>query len=127
MAVDLRRVAKIHVSALAALCGVAYVTRLADPASVLLGGFVMGANLWLLKVIASALLPSPDEEAGSGRTMFAVLAMLLKFGLFLGLIVVLFARVPIDSIGFAMGTTCLLVACVAAAVRGGAQVVKGAS
>lgn len=126
MAVDLRRVAAIHGALIAALCGAAYATRWADPGSVLLGGAVMGANLGLLKVIASALLPSPEAEVSPGRTVLAVLALLLKFGLFLGLLAVLFVRLPIDVVGFVVGTTCLLVACVAAALSGGARVAKGA-
>ena len=126
MAVDLRRVATIHVAALAAACGAAYATRWADPGSVLLGGAVMGANLWLLKIIASAILPSPDDEPGAGRAAFAVLALLLKFGLFLGLLVVVFMRLPIDLMGFALGTTCLLFACVVAALSGGERAAKGA-
>lgn len=126
MAVDLRRVATVHVAALAALCGAAYATGWADPGSVLLGGVVMGANLWLLKVIASALLPGPDAEPSSGRAAFAVVALLLKFGLFLGLLAVLFMRVPIDLTGFVIGTTCLLFACVAAVLPGGARAAKGA-
>jgi hypothetical protein len=93
---------------------------------VLLGGAVMGANLWLLKIIAGVLVPSPDEAPSSGRTAFAVLALLLKFGLFLGLLVVLFVRLPIDLVGFVIGTTCLLFACVAAVLSGGARAAKGA-
>ena len=126
MAVDLRRVAKIHVAALAVACGAAYATAWADPGSVLVGGAVMGANLWLLKLIAAALAPSPTDEPSAGRTVLAVLALLLKFGLFLGLLAMLFVRLPIDLVGFAIGVTCLLVACVIAALAGEHGAAKGA-
>jgi len=126
VAVDLRRVATIHVATLVALSGAAYATAWADPGSVLLGGVVMGVNLWLLKVIASALVPSATEAQASSKTAFAVLAVLLKFGLFVGLLAMLFLRLPIDAMGFAVGVTCLLFACVAAALSGGAGTAKGA-
>lgn len=126
MAVDLRRVAAIHVATLFAACGAAYATRWADPGSVLLGGAVMGANLWLLKVIAAALVPGTDGEPASGRAAFAVLALLLKFGLFLGLLFLLLRSLPVDLAGFAVGVTCLLFACVVAVLGGGARAAKGA-
>lgn len=111
-AVDLTRVAKIHVALVAGAGAVAYATRWMEPASLLLGGAVMGANLWLLRVIARAMTGSAAEPAGQGRLALAMVAMLLKFGLFLGLIALLFWRLPIEAKSFTVGVTLLLVACV---------------
>lgn len=113
---DLATVGKIHVALLAAVAGVAYATAWVDAGSVLLGGAVMGINVWLMKLIAAALVPSGPDAAGGGSAGLAVVALLLKFGLFLGLLAVLFWRLPVDVMGFATGVTVLLVACVVAAL-----------
>jgi len=123
--VDLGRVAKIHVALLVVAAGVVYLTGWADFGSVLLGGAVMGANLWLLKLIASALVPRDADAAGGGGAGLAMLAILLKFGLFLGLLAVLFWRLPVDVMGFATGVTILLVACVVAALWRGGTAAEG--
>lgn len=118
MAVDLRRVATIHGALLLLVAGAAYATHWAEAGSVLLGGAVMAANLGLLSWIAGALAPSPGAEPGRGKTALAIAALVLKFGLFLGLLALLFWRLPIDVVGFAAGVTVLLVACVVAALFG---------
>lgn len=125
-AVDLTRIAKIHVALVAGGGALAYATRWMEPASLLLGGAVMGANLWLLRVIARAMTASAAEPAGQGRLALAMGAMLLKFGLFLGLIALLFWRLPIEAKSFAVGVTLLLVACVLEVAQEAAWGVKGA-
>lgn len=118
MAVDLRRVAKVHGALLLLVAATAYATQWVEAGSVLLGGAVMGANLWLLSLIAGALTPSPEAEPGRGKTALAIGALVLKFGLFLGLLAMLFWRLPIDVVGFAVGITVLLIACVVATLFG---------
>ena len=118
MAVDLRRVATIHGALLLFVAGVALATGWVEAGSVLLGGGVMGANLWLLSWIAGALVPSPGAEPGRGKTALAIAALVLKFGLFLGLLGMLFWRLPVDVVGFSVGVTVLLVACVVATLTG---------
>lgn len=125
-AVDLTHIAKIHVALVASGGVVAYTTRWMDPASLLLGGAVMGANLWLLRVIARALGSAAADPGRQGQLGLALGAMLLKFGLFLGLIAVLFWRFPIEAESFTVGVTLLLVACVLEVAQGAAWGAKGA-
>ena len=125
-AVDLTRIAKIHVALVAGGCAVAYATRWMEPASLLLGGAVMGANLWLLRVIGRAMAASAADTGGQGRLALALGAMILKFGLFLGLIAILFWRLPIEARSFTVGVTLLLVACVLEVAQGAAIGAKGA-
>lgn len=117
---DLATVGKIHVALLALVAGAAHATAWAEAGSVLLGGAVMGLNLWLMKLIAAALVPSSPDAAAGGTAGLAIVALLLKFGLFLGLLAILFWRLPVDVMGFATGVTVLLVACVVAALWRGA-------
>jgi len=123
MAIDLTRIGKLHVGLLAATGGAAYVTHWIDLRSLLLGGAVMGVNFWLLKLITNVLRPS--ERASRGRTALAIAAMTLKFALFLGLLGVLFWRLPIEGISFACGVTLLLVACLIEATRSAVLIEKG--
>ena len=116
MAVDLTRIGKIHVGLLGATGGVAYATHWAEPGSVLLGGAVMGANFYLLRLIAHLLRPDAFDPEKRGRIALAVAAFVLKLGLFLGLLGALFWRLPIEGMSFALGVTLLLVACVVEAV-----------
>lgn len=117
MAVDLTRIGKFHVALLGVMGAVAYATRWIEPGSLLLGGLVMGVNFWLLRVITDLLRPDMVEPTKRGRVPLAVGAMTLKFALFLGLLVALFHRIPIEGMSFALGVTLLLVACVIEAVR----------
>jgi hypothetical protein len=125
-AVDLTRIAKIHVALVAGAGALAYATRWMEPTSLLLGGAVMGANLWLLRVIARAMATAAAEPERQGRLAAAMGAMLLKFGLFLGLIAMLFWRLPIEAKSFAIGVTLLLVACVLEVAQEAALGPKGA-
>ncbi len=117
MAVDLTRISKIHVGLLGATGGLAYVTQWMQPGSVLLGGAVMGANFWLLRLITNLLRPPATESRQRLRVIVAVAAFVLKFTLFLGLIGLLFWRVPIEGMSFALGATLLLVACLIEVAR----------
>jgi hypothetical protein len=112
MAVDLTRIGKLHVGLLGATGGVAYATHWVEPGSVLLGGAVMGANFFLLRMIATLLRPDTFDPEKRGRIALGIAAFVLKFGLFLGLLAALFWRLPIEGMSFALGVTLLLVACV---------------
>ena len=125
MAVDLTRIGKIHVGLVGATGGVAYATHWIEPGSVLLGGAVMGANFYLLRLIANLLRPDAFDPAKRGRIVLAVAAFVLKFGLFIGLLAALFWRLPIEGMSFALGVTLLLVACVLEAARQELFGVKG--
>jgi len=112
MGLRLQDIERLHLVLLGAAVCVAYVTgRLAAP-SLLLGGGVMGANFWLMRQLAGRLF------TGGGRRPEVVLVlMLLKFSLFLGLLGLLFWRVPLDPLAFGVGASILLIACVVAALR----------
>lgn len=125
MGIDLARIGKWHVGLLGLAGGVAYATHWIEPGSLLLGGAVMGVNFYLLKLIAGALRPDAHEPGKRGRTVLAVGAFVLKFGLFLGLLAALFWRLPIEGMSFACGVTVLLVACVIEATRHRAIIEKG--
>jgi len=111
MAVDLTRISAWHVGLLGACGSVAYATGWAEPKSLLLGGAVMGANFWLMRLITNVLRPGALDSGKRGRATLAVAAFVLKFGLFLGLLAALFWRLPIEGMSFALGVTLLLVAC----------------
>lgn len=113
MAIDLTRISKLHLGLVGATGGLAYATQWAQPGSLVLGGAVMGANFWLLRLIAGVLRPG----GGQGRAAVAMGAFVLKFALLIGLLVALFWHVPIEGMSFAFGATLLLVACVVEAVR----------
>ena len=125
MAVDLTRIGKIHVGLLGATGGVAYATHFAEPGSILLGGAVMGANFYLLRLITNLLRPDAFDPEKRGRVALAVAAFVLKFGLFLGLLAALFWHLPIEGMSFALGVTLLLVACVLEVARQELFGVKG--
>lgn len=114
MAIDLNRITKFHVGLVGATGGLSYATHLGEPGSLVLGGAVMGANFYLLRLMTDMLRPDPTRPA---RARLAVAAMTLKFALFLGLLGMLFWRVPIEGMSFATGVTLLLVACVLEVVR----------
>ena len=121
MAIDLTRISKMHVGLLGATGGVAYATQWGEPASLLLGGAVMGANFWLLRLITNLLRPG-----GRARAAVAVAAFVAKFMLFFGLLLLLFWRVPIEGMSFAFGATMLLLACLLEAARNARVASKGA-
>ena len=125
MAVDLTSIGKIHLGLLGATGGVAYATHWAEPGSVLLGGAVMGANFYLLRLITNLLRPDAFDPEKRGRVTLAVAAFVLKFGLFLGLLAALLWRLPIEGMSFALGVTLLLVACVLEVLRQELLGVKG--
>jgi hypothetical protein len=121
MPIRLEQIERLHLALLAAaVCG-AHVTGWFGPGSVLFGGAVMGANFWLLKQMVRRLVMVGER----GRRVWVVLALMIgKFLLFMGLLGLLFWRVPLDPMGFAVGATVLLVACVVVAVRSQSEASK---
>ncbi len=112
MAIDLTRITKMHIGLVGATGGLCYATHWGEAGSLVLGGVVMGANFYLLRLISNLLRPDAFDPARRGRTALAVAATVLKFGLFLGLLALLFWRLPVAGLSFAAGVTLLLVACV---------------
>jgi uncharacterized membrane-anchored protein len=112
MTLRLEDIERLHLALLAVAGGIAFLTAWVSGWSLLLGGTVMGANFYVLRQLARRLL-TPQQH----RPWVVPLLMLVKFSLFLGLLGLLFWRVPLDPAAFGIGATLLLVACVAAAVR----------
>ncbi len=127
MAIDLTRITRMHIGLVGATGGLCYATHWGEPGSLVLGGAVMGANFYLLRLISNLLRPDAFDPAKRGRTALAVAAMVLKVGLFLGLLALLFWRVPVAGMSFAAGVTMLLVACVLEVVRNEQAMSKGVS
>jgi ABC-type Mn2+/Zn2+ transport system permease subunit len=112
MGLRLQSIERLHLGLLAVAVCAAYATGWLAPLSLLLGGAVMGANVWLMRQLAARLFTSKRQ-----RPWFVLAAMLGKFSLFVGLLTALFWRVPLDPLAFGFGATLLLVACVIAALR----------
>jgi hypothetical protein len=107
-----RDIEHLHLVLLGVACAFAAATPWLSPWGILLGGAVMGANFWLMRQIFGRLF-TPAREPRAGLVFALVFA---KFSLLLGLLALLFRRVPLDALAFGVGATLLLVACVAAAV-----------
>jgi hypothetical protein len=113
MSLRLEDVERLHVGLLALAVGLAALTGWLSPWSVLLGGGVMAVNFWLMRQLFARLVAGRTSH----RDWVVVALAVLKFALFLGLLGLLFRRVPLDPISFAVGATLLLIACVVEALR----------
>jgi len=113
VAVQLEQIERVHLVLIVVTAAASWATGWFGPGSVALGGLVMAANVWLLKRIAGRVLTPASATQRPGVVLLLVLA---KFSIFLGLLALLFWRVPLDPMGFAVGATLLLVACVGVAL-----------
>ena len=121
MHLRLQDIERLHLGLLAGAVCLAWLSGWVAPVSVLLGGAVMGANFWLLRQIAARLLTAAPKRPG-----FVLGLVLLKFSLFIGVVALLLGRVRLDPMGFGIGASMLLVACVLAALHVPAQRVAAA-
>jgi hypothetical protein len=112
MGLRLQDIERLHLGLVAAAVCAAALTGWLAPRSVLLGGAVMGGNFWVMRQLGTRLF-TPEQR----RTAVVLGLMLAKFSLFVGLLGILFWRVPLDPLAFGVGATLLLVACVIAALR----------
>jgi len=115
--VDLTRILKLHVGLLGATGGLAYATHSLQVGSLLLGGAVMGLNVWLLRLMTNGLRPGILDPGRGLHVAVAVGAFVLKFAVFVGLAGLLFWRLPIEGLSFATGVTLLLIACLLEVAR----------
>src|SRR5262245_22115716 len=112
METRLQDIERLHLGLLAvAVCAAGFVGSRAA-LSLLLGGGVMGVNFWLLRQLAGRLFTAEQR-----RPEVVLGLMLIKFTVFIGLLGLLFWRVPLDPLAFGIGATLLLVACVVTALR----------
>jgi hypothetical protein len=100
------RIELLHATLVAALWLVLAPARV-EPGALFAGAVFMGVNFLLLSCgIKWALAPF----AGRGRIKTGILMLLLKMGLFLGLLSALLLRVQLDPLSFTLGFSSLLVA-----------------
>lgn len=107
------QVERLHWWMLAAVTLVAALVPGASPVSLAAGGLFMGTSVNLMKRLVARLVRP------GGRLAPALALLTAKTALFLGLLVLLFKRIPIDGMSFAGGATVFLVAAVVSAVRSG--------
>lgn len=81
--------------------------RILDPWGLILGALFMGANFLLLGYGVRWLLGSLGAQ---GRVRAGIILLLLKFVLFLGILLALLARTQLDARSFAVGVSSLLAA-----------------
>jgi hypothetical protein len=109
---DLHQIQMTHAVVVTAAATLAAVSGVASGWGVFLGGAVMGVNFWIMRKFFGYLL-SPDA---SRRAASVVALGIAKQLLLFGLVSLLFWRVDLDAVAFAIGITTLLVACVAVTV-----------
>ena len=101
------RIESLHAGLIAGLCLALAPLRVVEPRSLVVGGLFMGVNFLLLSLgIRWVLTPF----AGKGRIRTGILLLVLKMGLFLGVIAALFWRVHLDPLSFTLGFSSLLAA-----------------
>jgi hypothetical protein len=108
----LREIQTLHTVLVLTAAAVAAITGLVSPWGVLLGGAVMAINFWLLRSIFGYLL----NPARKRRSATVILLGLTKQAVIIGLLSLVFWRVDLDAVAFAVGVTILLVTCIAVAV-----------
>jgi len=108
----LQDIERLHLWLLAAAVCAACLVGQRAALSLLFGGGVMGVNFWLLRQLSGRLFTAEQR-----RPEVVLGLMLIKFTLFIGLLGLLFWRVPLDPLAFGIGATLLLVACVVSALR----------
>jgi hypothetical protein len=90
--------------------------KLIEPDALIAGGLFMAVNFFLLSYgIALVLAPL----AAKGRVKAGIALLVVKTGMFLGLLTALFSRFEIDAISFAVGFSALLLAIVFEVARSG--------
>jgi hypothetical protein len=112
MHLRLQDIERLHLGLLAGVVCLAWLSGWVSPLSVLFGGAVMGANFWLLRQLAARALTAAPK-----RPAIVLGLVLLKFSLLIGVVALLIGRVRLDPMGFGIGASVLLVACVLAALH----------
>jgi hypothetical protein len=113
MSIRLEDIERLHLWLLSGAVLLAATTTELSAASLLLGGTVMALNFWLMRQAGRRLVGGDHTR----RPALVVGLLTVKLGLFVGLLALLFWRVPIDPAAFGAGATLLLVACVVQALR----------
>ena len=69
----------------------------------LLGGAIVIANLWILAAIGRVILGASGGGISKGAARLGALAIPMKLFIVVGLVYLVFSRVGIDGMGFAVG------------------------
>ena len=69
----------------------------------LLGGAVVIANLWILAAIGRVILAASGAGISKGAARLGALAIPMKLFIVVGLVYLVFSRVGVDGMGFAVG------------------------
>jgi len=110
--VGIRRIERLHWLLLAAVVALSFAVPGLSPIGVAAGGAFMGVNVNLMKRLLQRVL----GPGGGGSPTAAIALLVGKTGLFLALLALLFWRVPLDGLSFAVGATLFLVAAVVGAL-----------
>ena len=103
------RIELLHALLVAGLWLALVPARIVQPWALFAGALFMGINFLLLSCgIRWVLTPFADK----GRVRTGILLLVLKMGLFLGLIWALFLRIQLDPLSFTLGFSSLLIAIV---------------
>jgi hypothetical protein len=103
------RIELLHALLVAALCALLLPLKLVEFPALLVGALFIGVNFLLLSCgIRWVLTPF----ASKGRIKAGIALLALKLLLFLALVSILFLRVRLDPLSFALGFSSLLVAAI---------------
>jgi hypothetical protein len=103
------RIELVHALLIAGLWLALAPARIVQPWALFAGAIFIGINFLLLSCgIRWVLTPF----AGKGRVRTGVLLLILKMGLFLGLVSALLLRIQVDPLSFTIGFSSLLIAIV---------------
>lgn len=109
--VSIDQIQRLHWRLLGVTAGLAGVTTALSPWSILVGGAVMGANVWVLRSLVQCVVGSQARRVGP-----VMVLGLLKQLVFLGLLGTLLWHADLDAVGLAVGVSLLAVACAASAL-----------
>ena len=102
--IDIARIGRLAALLTVVVAAGSVLSGLGEPASVLLGGFVMVANYHLIRVLVSRLI---GADLSSGK---AAIALIAKLAVMILLVTGAFYQFPIAPGSFAVGATLLLIA-----------------
>ena len=102
--IDIARIGRLAALLTVVVAAGSVLSGLGEPASVLLGGFVMVANYHLIRMLVSRLI---GADRSSGK---AAIALIAKLAVMILLVTGALYQFPIAPGSFAVGATLLLVA-----------------
>jgi len=88
----------------------------------LLGGAVVIANLWILAAIGRVILAASGAGISKGAARLGALAIPMKLFIVVGLVYLVFSRVGIDGMGFAVGVLTQMAAIIIETGRASARI-----